>query len=901
MFGRLLSYIKTMGTGSMRKRLYTRLAGGAALLVLTVFAIAQAQRMSASRQAAVVAQLEESQGNPEDESDADSPRLARSPQPVPQSADEVDSASSLKPPSTFSFAPGNPASLANAAPRYQLEYDDDSDDRYAQLPATDGYGSSSASQFSDVPQDPVSADNASPYGDRYAATGRYSISSGESGYGASSDDRYGSPRKPAATTFADVSDDEEYEEDRQYAEPSSPDHEVVVDGTPRLPPRVAAGPPTDSLYGYGESASGTSGGEGITSSRFADDERSLSPAAHLEDPDQADTGATTTLEDADVDELPTSGSGSAGLTQEERVRSSGRSSEPAPAVSYPDDGIDDANASDNDVNEREELAEVELDERSSAAPYSEPSAGSAGTGNSSYGSSAGGAAASGSLLNSSVPPRELPPAVSRSDVRGVPLGDSASGGLSSGFVADATSAVPGTRDLEGAQIPSVTIEKFAPPEVQVGQSADFEVLVSNVGRTPAHDVVVMDRVPQGTALNQTTPQAEQAGDTVIWRLGTLQPGSEIVLKMNVTPQTEGDLGSVAQVSFRAQATARTVSTRPEVVLDVRVADQVLIGDSLSLVIMVRNEGTGAARGVVIEEDVPEGFFHPSGRELENEIGILRPNETKTLELRLEAQRPGIFRNVVRVRDVGATDLTQEREIEIIAPKLEVDIQGPRLRYVERQATYELSIRNAGTASARRVELLTNLPRGMKFISANKLGQYDARQHAVYWSLDELPPGKEGTVSMVTLPTAAGEQVIQVEGTAELGTSDTAELAVRVENIAELSFTIADSADPIEVGSDTVYRIEVMNQGGKADTNVLLTATLPDELTPTSADGPTSGNVSGQQVQFDPVPRLSPGERIVFQVFARGRKAGDARVRIQMLSDEAPKPVVKEESTRVYTD
>src|SRR5690606_27039470 len=98
-------------------------------------------------------------------------------------------------------------------------------------------------------------------------------------------------------------------------------------------------------------------------------------------------------------------------------------------------------------------------------------------------SRASAAASSGTLLGSSASPRELAPPPSHSGSRSGPLGGT-TGMDSSGSRADATSPVPGGRDLEGAQTPSVTIEKFAPQEVQVGQSADFEVLVSNVGRTP---------------------------------------------------------------------------------------------------------------------------------------------------------------------------------------------------------------------------------------------------------------------------------------------------------------------------------------------------------------------------------------------------------------------------------
>jgi uncharacterized repeat protein (TIGR01451 family) len=937
MFGRLLSYIKTMGTGSMRKRLYTRLAGGAALLVLTVFAIAQAQRMSADRRAAVAAQVDDGSGEIGSFETA-AKQSARTPQPIPDPNDD-DSPVALKPPSTF----GTSGSSRDSYNHFATDDEESASipgDGYRRPDPQDGYATSvgdsrgAGSRFSSRSANPVPADSSPPYGDRYAATDRFQSSSV-------------APTSPATSASLGDPDEDDW------------DDEPLDDA-----PRYAGEPSSADRYGTSSSL-GTSGSYGGAASRFGGETNGspLSPAGHEESEESPELDEQDSLDaepnqfsfsddSDDADDLdnsdnmeayedeqytddddhggPSSQGAPVGVPTAPSTFSDSAYSSDSPysdnsysdndyptdddsdnAYSGRDSGEESENGdssyrteSDDDrlLNDDEDDDSLLTESQERAAPRSSGSGEPDPVRDLESGYSRSGTTSNGTppaprgLLDSSAPPRELPTTSSSGSTAG---GSTALG--VGGVTAAAAAPIPGTKDLEGAQTPSVTIEKLAPQEVQVGQAADFELVVTNVGRTPAHDVVVMDHVPQGTVLNRTEPPAERSGDALTWRLGTLQPGSEMVLKMNVTPETEGDIGSVAEVAFRAQATARTLSTRPEVVVDVRVAERVLVGEPLSLVIMVRNEGSGAARGVVIEEDVPEGFSHPAGRELENEIGLLRPSETKTLELRLQAERPGVYRNVVRVRDAGNTDLLKEQEIEITAPELEVAIQGPRLRYVERQATYEIAIRNVGTASARRVELVTNLPRGMKFISASKLGQYDARQHAVYWRLEELPPGKEGSVSLVTLPTAAGEQVLQVEGTADLGIADLAELTVRVESIAELHFTISDSADPIEVGSNTTYQIAVVNQGGKEDRNVVVVATLPDELVPTSAQGPTDGRVSGQQVEFAPVPRIAPGERLVFQVNARGEKSGDARVRIQLTSEDAPKPVVKEESTRVYSD
>lgn len=463
---------------------------------------------------------------------------------------------------------------------------------------------------------------------------------------------------------------------------------------------------------------------------------------------------------------------------------------------------------------------------------------------------------------------------------------------------------PGDRQFEGTQVPSVAIEKFAPAEIQVGRSATFEIRVRNAGQVPAHEVIVTDQVPQGTRLEATNPQAQRAADgSLVWQIGDMQPGDEMVLSMQVLPEQEGEIGSVAHVTFAGRATARSVCTRPLLAIEHTAPKQVLIGEAVRLSITISNPGTGAATGVIVEEDVPEGLTHVAGSELEYEIGTLRPGETRQLELQLTADKAGLIENLVTVRGEGNLIAQHKAQIEVIAPQLEVVVNGPKIRYLQRQATYTLSIENPGTAAARSVQLVAFLPKGMKFQSTDAEGQYDPTQHAVFWSLEELPANKSGSVNLVAVPIEPGEQRLRVEGKADLGLTAQQEQIVQVEAKSELVFDIVDLNDPIEVGTETVYEIRVSNNGTRPATGVEVVAGFPErgELKPVSADGHSRGEVRGQQVSFEPVGRINPGEEVTFRVHAQGMAKGDHVIAVQIRSAEFPQAVTREESTRVYDD
>lgn len=463
-------------------------------------------------------------------------------------------------------------------------------------------------------------------------------------------------------------------------------------------------------------------------------------------------------------------------------------------------------------------------------------------------------------------------------------------------------ATPGERQLEGPQQPAIAIEKFSPAEIQVGKPAVFEMLVRNTGQVPAQNVVVSDHVPSGTQLVDVKPQPQQGADgSLVWSLGTMQPGDEIAITLQVMPQTEGEIGSTAHVTFAASATSRSICTRPQLAIEHTAPPKVLIGESITVGITVSNPGTGPATGVIIEEDVPEGLSHVAGATLEYEVGTLRPGESKRLELSLKAEKAGLIQNVIHVHGDGSLANQHTVQIEVVAPQLSIEVDGPKRRFLERQATYTLSVANPGTASAHDVELAAFLPRGMKFVDSDSQGQYDPAQHAVFWSLEELPPSKAGAVKLTAMPIEPGEQRLRIEGRAGLGLAAEGEQVIQVEQSAELVHSVNDVEEVIEVGSETTYEVHVKNTGTKAATNVKIAALLPAEMQALGGEGPTRAAGDAQKVIFEPLARLNPQEEVVFKIQVQGLKPGDHLIRVQLSSDEWPTPVTREESTRVYED
>ena len=462
---------------------------------------------------------------------------------------------------------------------------------------------------------------------------------------------------------------------------------------------------------------------------------------------------------------------------------------------------------------------------------------------------------------------------------------------------------PGLKELEGLQSPQLVVEKIAPAEIQVGRSAIFEIHVRNVGAVAASNVEIRDEIPERTRLQSTKPQASRgAQGELVWKLGTLNPGQDVAIEMELMPEDEGEIGSVATVHFQAEASVRTRATRPLLVIETETKDEILKGEELALKITVSNPGSGIAENVVLEEHVPKGFRHPAGAELEYEVGNLAPNESRELTLILEAVHPGPVINMITARGEPSLNAENQTPVEVIAPQLEVAVQGPKQRFLECEAVYNLSVRNPGTAPAKKVELAVEVPAGMKFVSGTNRAYYEEATRTVHWMLEEIPV-KDGPppVQLTLMPMEAGNHTIRLVSFDDSGAKDEVEQPVKVEGIVAIYFEVADMQDPIEVGGQTLYEIRVVNQGSKEATNVQLAAELPTGLKAVAAEGPSPQAQAPRPnvILFEPLQRLAAKADVTYRIRVEGVQPGDLRMQVQVWTDEIQKPIKKEESTRVY--
>jgi uncharacterized repeat protein (TIGR01451 family) len=229
------------------------------------------------------------------------------------------------------------------------------------------------------------------------------------------------------------------------------------------------------------------------------------------------------------------------------------------------------------------------------------------------------------------------------------------------------------------------------------------------------------------------------------------------------------------------------------------------------------------------------------------------------------------------------------------PIVEITKNCPSLRYLGRNATFEIVVTNRGDAAAKNVVVTDTVTGAIQFRSADNGGTQQGNN--IVWRIGTLEAGQSRTLTA----TFACNTIGKVRNSAMVSycAEASADCEMDVKGIPAILLECVDDPDPIELGSNLTYTIEVTNQGSAVGTNIAINCTLPAEEEYVSSTGPTEAKVEGKSVKFAPLPSLAPKAKAVYKLTVKGVGEGDVRFKVEMISDQINRPVMETESTNIY--
>ena len=463
---------------------------------------------------------------------------------------------------------------------------------------------------------------------------------------------------------------------------------------------------------------------------------------------------------------------------------------------------------------------------------------------------------------------------------------------------DSPKTAPGTL---GRQTPMVSVEWIKNGDINVGQECRCELLVKNTGTVTTNDVIVDAFFPEDVRISSTEPMPTESSDYLSWKLASLKPGDEQTIHISLIPSRRGELATTAYVRFTGTASGLFRVQEPMLELSVEGPDEVVVGEPVPQTVIVSNPGSGVAKNVVIEAQLPKGLEHPRGDRLVMEIGAINPGERRRVRLALAAIAGG----PQQIKIEALADATPKQEIvadiHVIAPSIRVAIDGPGLRYVGRHSQITLTVSNDGIARTNNVRVLHKIPDGYKFIQSDNGGQFDHSARIASWFVGGLDPGESRELKVELAATKLGSYVHRAGAISENGARSEAELNTKIDGAASLVLEVVDLDDPVEIGTETAYEVRVGNDGSKEATNVAVSCELPAGIELLRAKGPTPFVAENALVVFKSLPKLEPGKTAIFRIHVRGKLEGNLRFRARLASDSIREPLNFEELTKFYVD
>ncbi len=485
------------------------------------------------------------------------------------------------------------------------------------------------------------------------------------------------------------------------------------------------------------------------------------------------------------------------------------------------------------------------------------------------------------------------------DTLTVPKVDISSEATDEGAAAEATESKKVQSAAQSTGTPVVKLDWQLHGDINVGQECECSLVVSNSSNTAADAVLVEANFPASVRLLSATPEPTESVDRLVWEFDHLDANEKIDIRIHLIPSIPGELATSANVRFTGTSTAKFHVAEPRLLVTMKGPEHAVVGDPATQMVTISNPGTGVAQNVVLEATIPEGLEHSKGKNLSIGVGSLGPGESRSVRLALAAAHGGD--HIVLVQAHGDAGLKQRAasSIKVIAPSLDVKIDGPSLRYINRSGKYKLTVINDGGAASNNVRVYHEIPEGFEFVKASNGGKTDSSGKGITWYVGHLDSGQSVDLSVELMAKTIGDFEHHVRVTADEGSHKEVKLPATVEGSAALVLVVDDRDDPIEIGSETWIEARVENRGSKAAANMGISIELPLGVELIDAEGP-SGHISESGLLiFKSIDELQPGKTVTYRLRLVGQEAGNMRFRARLTSDSIQQPLIVEELTKFY--
>jgi len=426
----------------------------------------------------------------------------------------------------------------------------------------------------------------------------------------------------------------------------------------------------------------------------------------------------------------------------------------------------------------------------------------------------------------------------------------------------------------------------SPDPVDTGLVYDYTLSVFNDGPRPSVNVVVTDTLPAGTTFHSVFGDGWACsfnGTAITCSMPSLASAAttnDITLRV-VSPMSAGVIENTASVSFdgtdaNSENDSQTIDTTIESLDDsacqiemsvVDSPDPVIISDTLTYTFSFHNYGPDAGEGLIFSQDLPAGTVFQSlvedGWTCNHTSGTVTCTD-KTIpvdgasEITITVTAPGtdgVLQSLAAIastvlEDSNMSDNTATIETTVITPTDLAISQSdsPDPVYTNANLTNEVTVQNLSKVIAEDISVTIDKPN-----SSINLLSVDGNGWSCAVNASDIVCTRPSIAAFSTAPvitvvyrttstiqTLYHSSSVETAGTAETNLANNSnQIDTTVQGFTgsvDLEVFKSASQDPILTDSMLTYTIAVSNHGTDTAANIVLTDTLPAEVSFHSAFG-----------------------------------------------------------------
>jgi uncharacterized repeat protein (TIGR01451 family) len=427
----------------------------------------------------------------------------------------------------------------------------------------------------------------------------------------------------------------------------------------------------------------------------------------------------------------------------------------------------------------------------------------------------------------------------------------------------------------------------APDPDPIDGDLTFTVTVSNSGPSPASNVVATLPIPASATFvsaSSTSGTTTFGGGQVTASLGSLASGVSATVTVVVQANAIGTLSATAQVSSdnidpntgnNSASTSVAVVAAADLSAGLSASSaEIADGVDFTYTVTVTNLGPSDDSNVAISDALPAGVAFVSAFSDQGVaptfsngvVGLALPSfpagatATLTIKVNPTAAPGSSVKNTIsatgQVFDpISANDSASLTLPVVGASDLGVTVTAqPSSVYQGQDVTYTITAANLGPADEPDAVITSQLPAGLRFISASftQGSAPTVDQNGLFTAdLGLMHTNHSATVTIVAAPTAVGTATttfsIQGQNVDPVTSNDSAQASVSVAPSTGLAVAISPGPLPVFQLVNWTYTLVVSNPGLSDATNVTATAPLPagaQFVSATSSQGPAPSLQAG---------------------------------------------------------